>query len=206
MLAVIALMIAYGLFHSVLASEEVKQAARRRVGVRVYEGFYRAFFNLVAILTFVPVSLLIVAEGSPVVWTLPESLSPMLTILQVIGIIGFVLSLVQIDFLRFAGLRQMFAYFTGGKLPLENEPLTTTGVFRLVRHPLYLFSLMLIWSVSTMTQAYLGFAIGASLYMVVGSIYEERRMVQAFGTEYVAYQDRVPWLIPFVRLPSADKS
>jgi len=55
---------------------------------------------------------------------------------------------------------------------------------------------MLIWPVTTMTDAYFGFAIGATIYFVVGSYYEEKRLLVVFGEDYAAYQRRVPWLFP----------
>ncbi len=189
----------YGLFHSILASREFKNAIKHRVGDQVYHGFYRLFFNVVAVVTFAPIAGLIVFREGNRVWQIDLQYEPLLLIVQVIGVLGFVVSLLQIDLSRFAGVRQAMAYFNDEPLPLADESLTTTGVYRLVRHPLYLFSLMLIWPVTTMTEAYLGFAIGATVYFLVGSIYEERRMLQNFGEAYQTYRERVPWMIPFLR-------
>ena len=44
--------------------------------------------------------------------------------------------------------------------------------------------------------------LGLTIYLVVGAIYEERKLVREFRDEYVRYQERVPMLIPRVwRLP-----
>ena len=50
----------------------------------------------------------------------------------------------------------------------------------------------------TMTTTGLAFNIGATAYFLLGSIIEERRMVEAFGEDYTAYQKQVPWMIPFM--------
>jgi protein-S-isoprenylcysteine O-methyltransferase Ste14 len=83
---------------------------------------------------------------------------------------------------------------------LPTEPLQTGGVYQLVRHPLYLFSLMVIWPLPAMTEAMLGFNIAATIYFTFGSLLEERRLVAIFGQDYITYQQRVPWLIPFIHL------
>jgi len=73
-----------------------------------------------------------------------------------------------IDLLRFFGLRQIIAYFKGDKLPLPDEPLTLKGVYALVRHPLYLFTLMFLWFNPAMTAGGLGLVMGAALYFISG--------------------------------------
>jgi protein-S-isoprenylcysteine O-methyltransferase Ste14 len=41
--------------------------------------------------------------------------------------------------------------------------------------------------------------VGISLYFVLGSLLEERKLHHIFGASYEAYQRQVPWLIPFVK-------
>jgi protein-S-isoprenylcysteine O-methyltransferase Ste14 len=199
MLLVLISMLIYGLIHSLLASREVKDAFQGRLGERVYHGFYRLIYTIIAVVTFLPIAGLVILREGDVVWSIPLEWEPVLFVVQMIGIVGFLVSVFQIDGMRFLGLRQAWAYFNGEPLPLPAEPLSTKGVYAIVRHPLYLFSLLVIWPVQTMTEAYLGFAIGATLYFIVGSYYEERRMVEVFGDQYQAYRERVPWLIPFLR-------
>ena len=52
---------------------------------------------------------------------------------------GRVLVTSDVDFLRFAGIRQMVALFNGTELPLQNETLQTGGLYAWMRHPLYFF-------------------------------------------------------------------
>ncbi|MFW5772948.1 MAG: methyltransferase family protein, partial [Phototrophicaceae bacterium] len=121
---------------------------------------------------------------------------------QALGLVGFVLALAKIDQGRFAGTRQLRAYLNHEPLPLPPESLQTGGVYGWVRHPLYLFSMMVIWPVTTMTEAYLGFCIATTIYFLAGSYFEERRMLREFGQPYRDYQARVPWLLPLPRLRS----
>lgn len=193
MLPVLFLMFIYAVAHSYLAGARARSAFRARFGERAYHGLYRAIFNIVALATLAPILGLIMLAPGPNVWILDFK---WLFIIQAVGLVGFIVALLQVDFLRFAGLKQLFAYLNGAPLPLPDEAMQTGGLYRLVRHPLYLFSLLVLWPVSAMTAAYLGFCIGATLYFVIGSWYEERRLVALFGPAYVDYQRRVPWLFP----------
>jgi protein-S-isoprenylcysteine O-methyltransferase Ste14 len=38
-----------------------------------------------------------------------------------------------------------------------------------------------------------------SLYLVIGALFEERKLLQEFGEDYAAYQDRTPMLFPKLR-------
>lgn len=201
MLAVLAALLAFAVIHSLTAGR-FKHWFRARFGERAYHGLYRILYNAFSLLTLAPALLLVVVfRDGGVAWRVDLAWEPLLLAVQAVGLIGYIPALLQIDLLRFAGIKQAFAYLRGDPLPLADEPLQTGGVYGVVRHPLYFFSLLVIWPVTTMTWAYLGFCIGATLYMGVGSLLEERRMQAAFGAEYAAYQRRVPWLIPFVRLP-----
>jgi methanethiol S-methyltransferase len=196
MIPVILSMLAYGLLHSVLASREVKSVVRERIGGRAYHGLYRVGFNVVAILTILPILWLVVAYPGERVYDLGEGWVLPLLAIRIAGLVGVLVALVQIDLWRFAGLRQLYHYITGRELPLRDEALTTSGVYGWVRHPLYLFSLMILWSASSMNEAMLGLNIGITLYFLVGSYYEEKRMIQSYGADYLAYCERVPWMFP----------
>jgi len=84
--------------------------------------------------------------------------------------------------------------------PPQTLPLKVSGPYRWVRHPLYLFSLLLIWSYPTLTYDRLLLNILWSVWMVVGTVLEERDLVHDFGDDYRTYQNQVPMLIPY-KLP-----
>jgi methanethiol S-methyltransferase len=200
MIPVLIGMLIYGIVHSLLAALNVKDAFRRRFGERAYHGLYRLLYNLFALVTIVPIALLVVFRPGETVWQVDLRWELPLLAIQALGLVGFVLALLKIDLGRFGGLRQLRAYLNGEPLPLPPEGLQTSGVYAWVRHPLYLFSMMVIWPVTTMTGAYLGFCIGTTLYFLVGSYFEEKRMLSEFGQTYRDYRARVPWLLPLPRL------
>ncbi len=199
MITVLLAMFIWAMLHSLLAGQGIKQRIRRRLGDRAYHGFYRLGYNLFATITFAPVLWIALVRSGVVVWSIPAGWMFVSLAIQVVGLIGLVTTLIQIDLPRFAGLSQARAYLTGNSLPLTHERLQTGGLYALVRHPLYLFSLLAIWPLPVMTEGILAFNVAATLYFVVGSRFEERRLVAAFGQEYVEYRRRVPWLIPVPR-------
>lgn len=192
--------LAYGIIHSFLATLFSKRRFSRWFGERAYFGLYRLFFNAIAGLTALPLLALLFLRPGPVIWTVEPPLAYLFLGIQAAGFVGLLISLLQIDAMRFLGLRQFEAWLNGRPLPLPTEQLSVQGVYRIVRHPLYLFSLMLLWPVTTMTSAWLGMTIGATVYFIIGSFLEENKLLRIFGEDYAVYRDRVPWLIPFLKL------
>jgi len=190
----------FGILHSILARLSVKTWLRARVGERAFEGFYRLGYNALSVITFLPVVAVLFLVPGPTVWQVSGIGAWVLRLLQLVGLVGLTVSILQIDGWRFLGVSQLVAYFEGKPLPLPDEPLITSGVYGLVRHPLYLFSLMVLWFTPSMQLAGLAFAVTATVYFVVGSLFEERTMAALFGQPYLDYQQRVPWLFPFVKL------
>ena len=162
-------------------------------------GLYRLSYSIVSVLTFLPVLSLVTAGPGQTVWNAEGMTAGALLATRAMAGIGLAMAFLQIDAFRFLGIKDAIAYFRGRPLPLPPERLAKRGVYRLVRHPLYLFSVIALWSSPVMTESALGFALGATLYFVLGSILEERKMARAFGPAYEAYRKTVPWLIPFVK-------
>lgn len=194
-------MVIFAGLHTLSASQSFKSRIQAWIGNRTYHGFYRAFYNLFALISLAPVTLSI-GLSDKIIWQIPATEQTLITIVlvvQMIGTIGIVISLLQIDLLRFAGIKQVWAYFTGGELPLKDEPLQHKGLYNYMRHPLYFFALLSMWFTTVMTDLQLLFTLAATAYFVIGSQWEEQRMIKAFGQDYIDYQHRVPWLIPFVK-------
>jgi protein-S-isoprenylcysteine O-methyltransferase Ste14 len=86
----------------------------------------------------------------------------------------------------------------------RHEPagLAIRGAYRYVRHPLYLFVLLLIWSAPQMSADRLLFNVLWTAWIVIGARLEERDLVGEFGDAYRDYQRRVPMLVPW-RRPAA---
>lgn len=78
------------------------------------------------------------------------------------------------------------------------QPFVAVGPYRRVRHPLYLFMMLMIWSCPTLTMDRLLFNLLWTAWItLVGTVMEERDLVAEFGDTYREYQRAVPMLIPF---------
>jgi hypothetical protein len=73
------------------------------------------------------------------------------------------------------------------------------GVYRLVRHPLYLGWMLIVFGASRMTGDRLAFAAITSVYLVIAIPWEERSLEDAFGSAYTRYKQHVRWrIVPFI--------
>jgi protein-S-isoprenylcysteine O-methyltransferase Ste14 len=86
--------------------------------------------------------------------------------------------------------------------PAPSRPFTIRGPYRWVRHPLYLFTLVLFWSCPSLTADRLLFNGLWTSWVVIGTILEERDLVDDFGDTYRDYQANVPMLVPHGFLPA----
>lgn len=84
----------------------------------------------------------------------------------------------------------------GDSKPMGSPPFTVRGPYRWVRHPLYLFSLIIIWSGPVFSVDRLLHNGLWTVWIVVGAIMEERDLVDCFGDAYRSYQQTVPMLLP----------
>jgi protein-S-isoprenylcysteine O-methyltransferase Ste14 len=97
-----------------------------------------------------------------------------------------------IDPLDLAGMRQA----SGQDAPLVFK---AAGPYGVVRHPIYLGWLLMVFGVPEMNGTRLTFALVSSLYLVLAIPFEERSLVEAPGGAYRSYQAQVRWrLIPGV--------
>jgi protein-S-isoprenylcysteine O-methyltransferase Ste14 len=95
------------------------------------------------------------------------------------------------------GMRQVWLYLQGR--PYVPLTFSTPGLYRFVRHPLYVGWLVTFWAAPTMTAAHLVFALATTIYILLAIRWEERDLTQVHGEAYEAYRERVPMLIPAVR-------
>jgi protein-S-isoprenylcysteine O-methyltransferase Ste14 len=189
-LAVAAGIIAYGAVHSLLASVAVKQWTRTRFGPRT-DRFYRLAYNAFAVVSFVPVLALLAWLPGTRIYGLPLPWSALAVMGQAGALLLLTAGLMQTDPWSFLGLRQ-----AAEGTPAEPARLIVTGLYRWVRHPLYTAGLLLLWLTPVMTTSILAFNLALTLYILVGSRLEERRLAAEFGPAYAEYQAKVAGLIP----------
>ena len=120
--------------------------------------------------------------------------------LVAIGAVGTMWGMLALGALDGFGGDSIRAHLKGK--PLPELPLSVSGPYRWVRHPLYLFMLFFIWSYPQLSADRLLFNLMFTAWIVIGSVLEERDLVARFGADYRRYQARVPMLIPRTMRPA----
>jgi methanethiol S-methyltransferase len=75
----------------------------------------------------------------------------------------------------------------------------TPGLYRAVRHPIYLGFLVAFWASPVMTVGHALFAGVLTVYVLFAIRLEERDLMERFGERYGEYRKRVRALLPFPR-------
>lgn len=181
---------AYFTVHSVLASLGLKHWVAAHWPA--FMPAYRLCFNAAALALIAPIlwfgrSL----HGAPlwqwtgIAWWIANGLA-----LAAVG--GFIWSLRYYDGQEFLGLRQWRAKITTAE---DQERFHLSPLHRFVRHPWYFLALVMVWT-RDMDPAFLITALAVTLYFIVGSRLEERKLLAYHGEVYRRYMARVPALLP----------
>ena len=193
---ILAAMAGGGALHTILAALGAKARARQWFGLRLADGLYRLLYNVVAAFTFLPVIALVTLLPDVLLYRLPTWALAVTIPVQALSALGMVWSLWRLDLPRFVGVRQMLRWMQGAPDPRDPPKLVTNGIHGWVRHPLYFFSLALLWLTPIMTVNVLALDVGITLYFWIGSVFEERKLAAEFGEAYREHQRRVPRLFP----------
>ena len=196
---VVIIIIAFALFgytHSILASRKIKELAVKKFGDLI--AFYRLVYNL---LSFISIYILYEAIPKPilVIYDLPSPWDLIIIIPQLAALAGFIWSTMYFDLGDFTGISQVLKWVKGKYNKDElDEKLTfkEEGPYRYMRHPVYFFSIMFLLFRPIMDLFYLTLLLCITAYFYIGSVYEEKKLLEEFGENYAAYQLRVPRIIP----------
>lgn len=188
MLWIVLSMIAWGFVHSITASMKFKEFLRGLLGDGAMVA-YRFLYNIFALVTFAPIYLLVQLLPDIQLYSVPLPWRYVMLAGQGISALLLFFSFLQTGPLSFVGLSQ----FWEGEKP---SALAIGGMYRLVRHPLYLFSLLFIWLSPSMAINRLVFYISVTVYVFIGAYFEERKLLREFGSAYAEYKSVTPMLIP----------
>jgi protein-S-isoprenylcysteine O-methyltransferase Ste14 len=72
----------------------------------------------------------------------------------------------------------------------------TTGLFRLIRQPIYVAFALTLWTVPVWTPDQLALALSYTAYCLLAPRLKERRFAAIYGDRFEAYRARVPYVIP----------
>lgn len=119
----------------------------------------------------------------------------MLHVVYFLSIAGIVWGIRALGSFDPFGFSSILCYLRGKKE--RPVPFIARGPYCWVRHPLYLFSLLMIWSCPDLTLDRLLFNVLWTAWIIVGAVFEERDLVASYGEAYRSYQSKVPMLIPY---------
>jgi len=95
----------------------------------------------------------------------------------------------------FMGINQIFEGINHGLINSSGR-IEKRGIMGIVRHPFYSCSFLLIWAGNLDTTRLIINSI-LSLYLVVGTLLEEQKLIAEFGETYRNYQKEVSMLFPW---------
>ncbi|NMB83576.1 MAG: isoprenylcysteine carboxylmethyltransferase family protein [Ignavibacteria bacterium] len=188
--------------HTWLATLKIKKNFAGKMGNKI--AFYRLFYNLTSVLFFA-FFYFVSPKPDVIVYDLHYPFDIITFALQFLSFIGLIWAAKQTDLKEFIGISQVKRYLNGSYIINEldeKQILRKDGAFKLVRHPIYLFSILFLGFRPTMDLFYFVMFICIVVYFYVGSIYEERKLIEIFGEDYRRYQQKVPRIIPFIKMNS----
>lgn len=102
--------------------------------------------------------------------------------------------------IRVVGLRTLGKQFSGYVTLQENHRLVQTGIYGLVRHPMYLGGLLAFpgWTLVFRSWLTIPLTLLVGLFLAVRIRQEERLLAESFGAEFDAYRRRTWRLLPYL--------
>jgi len=194
---IVLLFLLFAFSHTWLASLKIKKNFAERMGSKI--AFYRLFYNLSSLLLFA-FFYFVSPKPDIIVYDLHYPFDIITFAFQFLSFIGLIWAVKGTDLKEFIGYAQFQRYLKGNYNISdldEKQIFRKEGAFKLVRHPIYLFSILFLGLRPTMDLFYLVMFICITIYFYVGSIYEEKKLIEIFGDDYKKYQQSVPRLIPF---------
>jgi protein-S-isoprenylcysteine O-methyltransferase Ste14 len=176
-----------------MISIAVTEYVRKRLGSNYR--FYRVFFNLISILTLIPVALFAHSAQTPAIFDWSGYMRIGQVLILGLAVWFFFLGGRHYDISQFLGIKQI-KEGTSNIAITDTGELDTSGVLGMTRHPWYLATMLFIWGRQLDVSAVIVNAILTS-YLIVGTYIEEQKLEREFGENYRNYQKKVSMLIPY---------
>jgi protein-S-isoprenylcysteine O-methyltransferase Ste14 len=193
MVANAALLLIFGLQHSVMARPTFKRWWTRIIPPAAERSTYVLMSNLCLIALFIAWQPL-----PAVVWNVHNTVGRIALWALCIG--GWFMVLVTtflINHFDLFGLRQIWLHLRGREY--THLHFATPLIYKHIRHPLYVGWITAFWATPTMTLGHLLFAAITTAYILVAIVFEERNLVEYHGSAYQDYRERTGKLLPRLR-------
>lgn len=175
-------------------SSMIRASFRQKVESFIPQHYYGAFYAVCSGATLLAV-IIFWQESSYIFMTIEGPLRWLLHLTFFLAISGLVWGIRSLRSFDAVGRGKILAHIHNRKLP--KLVFSIRGPYRYVRHPFYFLVLVMVWSYPVITLDRLLFNCLWSVWIVVGTLLEERDLVIEFGQDYKKYQQKVPMLIPW---------
>jgi protein-S-isoprenylcysteine O-methyltransferase Ste14 len=182
-------LVAFASIHSLTASLPFKRLIMRLAGPRA-EKLYLPVYSFISVLTILPLAYQLYKNPGRVLYKIPSPWRWLMVGGQLIA--GILAPLAFRD----APHRFKISSQLSGPQDSEEGSLQIRGIYRWVRDPFLLSGLIGIWLTPFMTVNLLIVYLLTTIYLFLGSLHWETRLVAQFGDEYREYQKKVHRIIP----------
>jgi len=201
MISIILIFLAFALIHSLTVASWFKDLCRRALGETFMRVWYRFLYTSVSGITAFVAVYLISQVPDRVLWQGPLWFRLIMHAIQLAGVMFGVRTFQYLDKWEFVGFRQVWRFLAKNEVAgslegLTQKELVTTGVYGIVRHPLYVAGLVIFTFSPRITVNGLTITVLADLYFLFGMFIEERRFLKIFGEQYREYMKKVPRMVP----------
>jgi len=194
---------AFALIHSITVALWFKDLCRRALGETFMRVWYRFLYTIVSGITAFAAFYLISQVPDRMLWQGPLWFRLIMHAIQIAGGLFGLQAFTYMDKWEFLGFRQVWRHVTkqevsGSLEGLTQKELISTGVYGIVRHPLYVAGIIIFTFSPHITVNGLTITVMADLYFIFGMLIEERRFLNIFGVQYREYMKKVPRMVPAI--------
>ena len=172
----------------------IRASFRNRLSSVIPRYYFSAIYSIVSGIVLIVVVLLWQTSRT-VLFQIQGPLQLLPRAICLLGIAGFIWGVRALGTFDPFGRISIVAHIRRKQLRSTN--LVVRGPYFWVRHPLYFFMLVIIWSVPGVNSDRLLFNVVWPFWIVIGSYLEEKDLVAEFGEKYRFYQKTVPMLLPW---------
>jgi methanethiol S-methyltransferase len=163
-----------------------------------YYSFYRLFYVIISFVLLIPLINYTAEIDTNIIIVYSFPLTVLRYVLISFSLLMFFLAFFfDYDSLSFFGIRQILNFFKSEKKSSLDE-IKKNGLLGLMRHPMYFALIVYLWCQTFRVSDIVVNSI-LTIYIIIGTKLEEKKLVLEYGDSYIRYQQEVPMLIPFIK-------
>jgi protein-S-isoprenylcysteine O-methyltransferase Ste14 len=179
--------------HSLLISRGFTEMMRKILGGRY--AYYRLAYSIFSVLSLMPVLYYQQSLEAKIIFAWPGPWSILQYGMYTSAGLLFYGGFRVYDIQYMLGIRQI--HEVRGESKKQTAEFKTEGILGYVRHPWYSGAILLVWAFGMITDITLVSKIVLTVYIIIGTLLEEKKLICEIGEPYLAYRKRVPMLIPW---------